>query len=339
MNSRLMLLPTVALICGCASARDRLLGPKAANKAVSPNVKAVADRYNANSSQLTSIRCDDVTIDGKAKDPNGKSQIYTLNAQMAFEKPSNFRMKGYVIGRPEVDLGSNKNEIWCWVKRADPGAVYYCKREDLGRMQMAIPFQPDWLAEVLGVTELDPREWEWGGEKEDRYSIYSYQRTPTGERVIKQMVFDKKSDRLAAIRLYSASDRRKLANADVLEFYQDPKTGLQCPRKMKLDWPDAGTEMTVMLGRRSIEFNSVTPDDATALFTRGLADKEPINMADAAPRPPMPEPAPLQKSKSGYRTPDRVAERRTPVQDDDGIVGLGEPKAIGVRKASGEERE
>lgn len=336
--TRFLMTTTAVLSVGCASARDRLLGPKAPTaKAASPNVQAVAKRYNANSSQMQSIKCLDVTIDGKVRDPNGKSQIYTLDASLAFEKPSNFRMTGRLMGRPEVDLGSNKDEIWCWVKRADPGAVYYCKRKDLGKMQMAIPFQPDWLAEVLGVTEIDPSEWEWGGDKTANYYIYSYQTTPTGERVIKQMVFDPKTDRLGRISLYSAVDRRKLANAEMVEYYHDSKTGLTCPRVVKLDWPDAGTEMTVRLGRRSIELNSVTADDASSLFTRGLADKELINMAEA-PRQPLPEPTPLQKSRSGYRTPDRVAERKSQ-SDDEGVVGLGVPKAVDVRKASGDDRE
>jgi hypothetical protein len=335
--TRFLMTTTAVLSVGCASARDRLLGPKAPTaKAPSPNVQAVAKRYNANSSQMQSIKCLNVTINGKARDPNGKEQIYTLDASMAFEKPSNFRMTGRLMGRPEVDLGSNKDEIWCWVKRADPGAVYYCKRKDLGKMQMAIPFQPDWLAEVLGVTEIDPSEWEWGETKQSYY-IYSYQTTPTGERVIKQMVFDPKTDRLGAIRLYSALDQRKLANATILEYYNDPKTGLTCPRVVQLDWPDAGTEMKVMLGRSSLELNSVSADDASTLFTRGLADKELINMAEG-PRQPLPEPTPLQKSRSGYRTPDRVADRKTP-SDDDGVVGLGVPKAVEVRKASGDDRE
>jgi len=229
--ARLLMLTTAAsTLLGCASARDRLLGAKPTAKAPSPNVEAVATRYNSNSGKLHSIRCDSVTIDGEAKDPsnpNAKAQIYTLDAMLAFEKPSNFRMKGMFAARPEVDLGSNKDEIWCWVKRADPGAVYYCKRDDLGKMQIAIPFQPDWLAEVLGVTEINPSEYEWGGEKEDRYSLITSQMTPAGERAIKQMIFDRKKDRLAVIRLWTYHEpRRKLAEAIVEEYYEAAKTGL-----------------------------------------------------------------------------------------------------------------
>jgi hypothetical protein len=335
----LMLTLTASTLLGCASARDRLMGPRpTASKAPSPNVKAVADRYNANSSKLQSIRCANVVIDGKAKEPNGNSQIFTLDAMLAFEKPNNFRMKGLFAGRPEVDLGSNKDEIWCWVKRADPGAVYFCKRDEIGKMQMAIPFQPDWLAEVLGVTEIDPSEYEWRGEQPDRYSIMSYQTTPAGERVIKLMTFNKKTDQLAAIRLFSAVDQRLLALAVIEEYYQDSKTGLQVPRVMRLAWPDAGTEMKVMLGRRSIELNTVTPEDGAALFARsGLSDKEPINMAD--PRlHQMQEPAPAnQRSRSGYATPEPTPRRRR--DRDDGIVDLGAPRAIEVRKAGGDQSD
>jgi hypothetical protein len=339
----LMLTTAASTMIGCASARDRLLGAKPTAKAPSPNVEAVARKYNANSGKLQSIRCEAVTIDGEAKDPNdpnGKSQIYTLDAQLAFEKPSNFRMKGMFAARPEVDLGSNKDEIWCWVKRADPGAVYYCKRQDLGKMQMAIPFQPDWLAEVLGVTEINPSEFEWGGEKEDRYSLITSQMTPAGERAIKQMIFDRKRDRLTVIRLWTYHEpRRKLAEAIVEEYYEDAKTGLYCPRVVRLSWPDAGTKMKVMLGRRSIELNAITPEDGVALFSRGLSDKEPINMADPRLQQMHQEPTPVnQRSRSGYATPEPDARQRSQSKDE-GVVDLGAPRAIGVRKASGDDSE
>ena len=75
--ARMLMLATAATTTlGCASARDRLIGAKPTAKAPSPNVEAVARRYNANSSKLQSIRCESVLIDGKAKDPNGKTQIF-----------------------------------------------------------------------------------------------------------------------------------------------------------------------------------------------------------------------------------------------------------------------
>jgi len=335
----LMLTLAATPFFGCASARDKLIGAKPTAKPPSPDVRKVADRYNANSSKLQSIRCTDVLIEGESRDPNGSKQIFTLDAMLAFEKPSNFRMKGSFAARPEVDLGSNNDEIWCWVKRADPGAVYFCKREDLGRMQLAIPFQPDWLAEVLGVTEIDPRDYEWGGEHEDRYSMVSHQKTPSGEPAIKQLIFNRKNDRLTVIRLWDGYGKRKLAEAEIDEYYQDSKTGLHVPRKVRLSWPDAGTKMTVALGRRSLELNTVTPEDGAALFARsGLADKEPINMAD--PRlQQRAEPQPVnQRTRSGYAASEPAPRRKTRPADE-GVIDLGAPRPIDVRKASGSEND
>jgi len=104
-----------------------------------------------------------------------------------------------------------------------------------------------------------------------------------------------------------------------------------------LSWPDAGTKMKVMLGRRSIELNAITPDDGAALFARGLSDKEPINMADPRMQQ-MQEPTPVNaRTKSGYATPEPAARRSK--SKDDGVVDLGTPRPIDVRKASGDDSE
>jgi len=132
--------------------------------------------------------------------------------------------------------------------------------------------------------------------------------------------------------------RRKLAEAIVEEYYEDSKTGLYCPRKVRLSWPDAGTEMTVALGRRSIELNGISAEDGVALFSRGLSDKEPINMADPRLQQMQQEPTPVNnRNRSGYATPEPDARKNR--SRDEGVVDLGAPRAIGVRKASSDDSE
>ena len=137
---------------GCSLLRERnyTAGGKV-NDAGRADVQRVADRFNANSRQIQSILCDQVVIDGRAQ-----GQPYTLDAQIAFEKPSNFRLRGRAFGHNQADLGSNGREIWCYIPQATDHKVLFCKREELGRVNLPIPFQPDWLAEALGIMEINP---------------------------------------------------------------------------------------------------------------------------------------------------------------------------------------
>jgi hypothetical protein len=61
------------------------------------------------------------------------------------EKPKNFRMKVTFSGKDEVDIGSNQNEFWFWVRRNVDKHQYYCSYKDLneGKVRMMpLPIQP-----------------------------------------------------------------------------------------------------------------------------------------------------------------------------------------------------
>ena len=58
----------------------------------------------------------------------------------------------------EVDLGSNDQLFWYWVRRDQPPAVYFCRHEQFAasRARQAIPIDPYWLIEALGVVGFRP---------------------------------------------------------------------------------------------------------------------------------------------------------------------------------------
>ncbi|HVJ82405.1 MAG TPA: hypothetical protein VNC50_15160 [Planctomycetia bacterium] len=327
MRTPLLILAGLAA-SGCAFNRNQITGGPGAPGRPSgrTDVAKIAARVNAQSRPIQSIRCNSVTLDGRAKDPEGNEQIFTLNCLLAFEKPGNFRLAGKLAGRPEVDLGSTDDEIWCWVKRADAGKVFFCKREDLSRVKLAIPFQPDWLAECLGVIEIDPSQYDLDQDRGNFYAIRSRQRTPTGDPVIKRIIFDRsKNDRIHAIQLFDANDARHiLASATMEEYYED-KSSYVIPRVVRLQWPETGTEMKVMLQRGSVEFNSITPELSRQVFSRaGLADREPVNMAEARPQQP---------SRSGYRGGRESAARGEATVRPAAGIELGSPEPLHRNRA------
>ena len=173
----------------------------------------------------------------------------TLKAQIAFQRPRNFRLKAGWIG-PEVDLGSNDQLFWFWIKRNQPPAVYFC-RHDLypsSRARQMIPIDPNWLIEALGTLELDPALPYQGpyAEKGNRISIRTVLQTPEGP-IVKVTIIDSVSAWVMEQQLYDA--RNILRARSVAEVYRpDPRTGLFVPTAVRVECPEVGFSMRVDLG-------------------------------------------------------------------------------------------
>lgn len=254
------------LMTGCAGFTGSTNKTAAARPAKpTEDFAQVIANLNANSQQIQSIRCDHVDVDGKAE-----GQVYTVNAKMAFQRDNSFRLVGRFAGKSEIDLGSNDQEIWFWIARATPPAVYFCKRDELADIRLNTPFQPDWLVEVLGAAQLDPKKFEMERSTPEYFTLVADERTPNGMPVIKRIVIDRKTSRIAGYELFASEQgNKKLFEAWVQEYYEDPTTKVFLPRKVRLEWPEANTNVTVSLRSNKILVNSITPELAESLFRRG----------------------------------------------------------------------
>jgi hypothetical protein len=258
-----LLLVGLLVPAGCTSLGARLKGSPAATAKNSGKAGDFFTAWNANAERIESLRCDDVDLDGRSQ-----GQPYQLGAYLAYQKDEKFRLLGKFAGKSEVDLGSNEQEIWFWIARAEPPAVYFCKREDLGRVKLAMPFKPDWLVEAMGVSPLVPEDFQEGPATPETLVYTATQRNPAGERVLKRIVVNRQTNRVDAFELLDLN-QKLLARAQIVEYYDDPATGLFVPRKINLVWPDADTRLTMTMSKRYVELNRITPDVAGRLFRRG----------------------------------------------------------------------
>ena len=69
-------------------------------------VPALVNYLNVNARKVQSVRAN-VDIDCVAE---GKP--FGLSGLMACQKPRDFRLRGSVLGKPAVDIGSNNDEFW-----------------------------------------------------------------------------------------------------------------------------------------------------------------------------------------------------------------------------------
>ena len=83
-----------------------------------------------------------------------------LRASMALERPRQFRLRAGVFdfSGPELDLGSNDERFWLWIKQHPQPAVYYARHAEFtgSRARQLMPVDFRWFSDALGLVELDP---------------------------------------------------------------------------------------------------------------------------------------------------------------------------------------
>ena len=121
-----------------------------------PTKEQILDYLNDNARRVQSLRFADVEL---TVTQGPKS--FGLRGTMVSEKPRNFRLSTRTLGNPVVDLGSNDQEFWYWIHKAETPNLVYCSYKDLsdGRVsRMPWPFQPEWVMESLGLGTYGPPE-------------------------------------------------------------------------------------------------------------------------------------------------------------------------------------
>ncbi len=184
-----------------------------------------------------------------------------LSATIAVESPRNFRMVVSAIAGDEADFGSNGERMWFWMRRMPKERlyVYTCSHEDLPAAQerLPLPFQPDWLMEVLGVVPFDGAAFELHPDPTDAglVRLVSETRTPDGRTAVRFVTVDTHKGAVTAQTLRDA-DGRLIAEAKLSDFRTDPKTGVTLPHFVEVEWPEAQSRMRLEIG--NIEVNPQT---------------------------------------------------------------------------------
>jgi hypothetical protein len=206
-------------------------------------LEEVIAAVNKNNSQIQSLYSDSATL----KSPGAP----LLRAHFAYQRPCYFRLRAETgITGQEVDLGSNAELFWFWVKRMQPPAVYFCRHDQFAtsRARQMLPIQPNWLVEALGTLEIDPNLHHDGPypEQGNRVQIRTILDTPEGPNM-KVTVIDSVSAWVMEQRIYDT--RGQLRARSVAESYKrDPKTGLYVPAAVQVECPPLQFSMRIDLG-------------------------------------------------------------------------------------------
>jgi hypothetical protein len=250
----------------------------------SPSLVQVVEAVNSNTAKIQSLLTTDATLSGP--------DFPTLRANIAFAPPRQFRLRAETaLSGPELDMGSNQDHFWFWVRRNTPAAVYYCSHVEFPQSQSrhVLPVDPQWIIEALGVTHLEPTASHEGpipstlGETKT-LTLKTPRHSPQG--ILTQVtVVDEATAWILEQQLWDAQGQL-LARAVAREHQEDPQSGVTLPREVEIEWPPAKFAMTIRI--KHLRINELG-DDQPQLWTRPvIAGVQEYNLAVTPPPVPAP---------------------------------------------------
>ncbi|MFO7908154.1 MAG: hypothetical protein ACQESR_29710 [Planctomycetota bacterium] len=121
-----------------------------------PSMDEAIYAVNANTERVEQLRTENATLrcEGIA--------MPALRLNMAYERPRHFRLRAELsqfTGR-ELDLGSNDELFWFWIRRAQQPGIYYARHDEfaVSPARDLIPIEPHRLPETLGLVRFEQTE-------------------------------------------------------------------------------------------------------------------------------------------------------------------------------------
>jgi hypothetical protein len=225
----------------------------------SASLTQIIDVVNDNSARVQSVSTSRATLTTPG--------FPSLNARIDFQRPRSFRLIGQKFIGPEVDLGSNDELLWFWLKRAQPPALFYCRHDQFGASagRQIIPVEPEWLIEAMGVVTFDPAQQHMGPNPvgQGRLEIRTPPNVPgKGMRIT---IIDESRGVVLEEHVYDPQGVR-LASAVLSRHVRDPASGVTLPRHVEVQFPPAKLELT--LDMPELLINQLTADQSAQLFIK-----------------------------------------------------------------------
>ena len=330
-----LLLSCVALLCasGCFSMKlwERRPQMSKLTPPLSPNSTSeeILARVNLNAYSeyspkgLKSYRCDDVSV-------RMKGIPAPMRASIVVEAPRNLRLRVAhpLTGGEALDIGSNEQQFWFWSKESQPANVLVCSHDQIAEAtqvtSLPLPFRPDWLMEVLGVSPISGTEYEVRRAKPRSpiVELVSVQRTPDQKPVRRIVTVDTKFGVVLEHRVESI-EGQMIAKAVLSQHSPDPKTRLVMPHQIAIDWPTPEQHLSLSLVLNTIDFNAPTESVAMWSVPR-MKDYPQFDLGAYAVRE-------LGRSPSEISAPaprDRGVVGRSKPRDDNFVVEVIEDDAV-----------
>lgn len=169
------------------------------------------------------------------------------------EAPRNFRLRVShpLGGGDELDVGSNTSEFWIWQKAMNPPYLLTSHHEDmpLALQHFKVPFQPDWIMEVLGVIPIDGSQYQiHPSSQRNVVELTTTAQSPGGEPMRKVIRVDTRKGYVTEHLLWDHAGRL-VASAELDGHRIEAGSQIAMPRKLRIQWPEADLDLRITLER------------------------------------------------------------------------------------------
>ncbi len=238
-----------------------------------PTLAQVIEVVNRNSDAIETVWTDRASVT--------TPETPSLRAQLAISRPGRLRMVAETsLTGTEVDLGSNEELFWFWVKRDPQKAIYFCRHDQFAasRARQMVPIEPSQLIEAVGLARFDPALPHHGPtvRRDGALQVRTVRETETGT-TTKVTTVDPHSGWVLEQAIYDEADRLVFqAIAD--SHRRDPLTGLVMPRVVRINCPLNQFSMRMNLG--NVEINTLRSNRPELWTMPHFPDTGIVNLAD-----------------------------------------------------------
>ena len=308
-----LLLATVGLLAASGASCPRSVYQATGRPVLpaEPTLEQVIEVVNQNNSQIESFSTTNAEI-------SASDMPTSLRASVAYQRARRLRVRaGTLVTGPELDLGSNDELFWIWLRRNPQQALYYCRHDRFATspIRRMIPIDPDWLIEAMGIGQFDPGLPHQGPYrlKGGGLEIRTIRETADGL-TTKITVVDGVRGLIQGQHLFDAQGRL-VASAIIREHRYDPVAGLNMARKIEIRCPSARFTMQIDLG--NVRVNRLAGDPRELWSMPRYDDYPLVDLGDpnlqlqppAAQGPPPATVRPPAMSHRGPRPQQRAWER------------------------------
>ncbi len=259
-GAKKLLLLLLLFCCTGATCSHSLRNPFASLGPAAPDVlpagaslEQIIAAVNQNTERVLSYATNNASISVP-----GMPVIPMLRGNLVARRPQRFRLQASTaLTGPEVDLGTNEELFWFWVKSNQPPALYYSRHNQFrgSAAQQVLPVEPAWFLSALGMVEFRSADFHEGprphgkGTVEIRSVINAATDTMTRSTVI-----DVKRAWVLQQHLYNSAGTL-LASAIAHSHRYYPEYGVSLPQKIEIRLPPVQLALSINVG--TVQLNSL----------------------------------------------------------------------------------
>ena len=222
------------------------------------SLEQIIAAVNQNSSRIQSYQTNNASITVP-----GMPTIPLLRGNIAVQQPGLIRFQASTqITGAEVDMGSNQELFWFWVKRNEPPALYYARHAQFAgsAAQQAMPIDPQWLIDAVGLSQFSPTDQhEPPVQRGDgTVEIRSIIHTRTGT-MTKNTVVDARRAWVLQQHIYD-SQGTLIASSTARSHRYYPELAVSLPQEIELNLPRAQLSLVIDVGSVILNQTNTSPE-------------------------------------------------------------------------------